>query len=77
MQSNQQNHSKLLTVIIASIASIGFTTAASAAGGALGVNTNVGAGAQIAPAPALGTSVGDVPNHLQEYCAQIGESRQG
>lgn len=54
MQSNQQNHSKLLTVLIAGVASLGFATAASAAGGVLGVN--VGAGAQIAPAP--GTSIG-------------------
>lgn len=56
MQSNQQNHSKLLTVLLAGVTSIGFATAASAAGGALGVNTHVGAGAQVSPAP--GTSIG-------------------
>jgi uncharacterized protein YjbJ (UPF0337 family) len=56
MQSNQQNHSKLLTVILAGVASIGFAAAASAAGGTLGTNTHVGAGAQTAPAS--GTSIG-------------------
>ncbi len=55
MQSNQQNHSKLLTVILAGVASIGFAAAASAAG-TLGANTHVGVGAQTAPVP--GTAIG-------------------
>jgi len=74
MQSNQQNHSKLLTVILAGVASIGFATAASAAGGALGGNTNVGAGAQIAPAP--GTSVGGAAEARMGASADLNSNAQ-
>lgn len=56
MQTNQQNQSKLLTVLLAGITSLGFATAASAVDAALGVNAQVGAGAQVAPAP--GTAIG-------------------
>lgn len=56
MHSQQHTPSKLLTLVLAGVASMGFATVASAAGGALGVNTDVGAGAQVAPAPA--TSMG-------------------
>lgn len=74
MQSNQQNHSKLLTVILAGVASIGFATAASAAGGNLRGTTNVGADAQIAPAP--GTSMGGAANGRLGASADLDSNAQ-
>lgn len=48
MRNAQQIRSKLLTVIMAGVAGVGFATAATAAGVGVGANAHVGAGAQVA-----------------------------
>ncbi len=73
MQSNQQNHSKLLTVILAGVASIGFAAAASAAG-TLGANTHVGVGAQTAPVP--GTAIGGAADAHMNASGNINSNAQ-
>lgn len=55
----KQLHTKLLTTIMAGVAAIGFATAASAVGGGLGVDANVGAAVQT-PAPINGQVGGAV-----------------
>ena len=47
MRNAQQIRSKLLTVILAGVAGVGFATAATAAGVDIGVDANVDAGAQV------------------------------
>ena len=74
MQSNQQIHSKLLTVILAGVASIGFAAAASAAGGTLGTDTHVGAGVQTAPAP--GTPIGGAADARMNASGNINSNAQ-
>jgi hypothetical protein len=49
MKQNAQVRTPLLTVIMAAVASVGFASAATAAGVGGGVNTKVGAGVQVAP----------------------------
>jgi hypothetical protein len=63
-QHVQQSRIRLLTVIMAGVASVGFATAATAAG--VGVNTNAGAWARVA-APGTPLASGAADAHLDAY----------
>lgn len=62
-QNAQQIRTKLLTVIMAGVAGVGFAAAATAAGVGVGINTNVGAGAQVA-APNNAQAGGSADAHM-------------
>ncbi|MDP1645398.1 MAG: hypothetical protein Q8K35_08400 [Thiobacillus sp.] len=62
-QNTQQIRTKLLTVIMAGVAGVGFATAATAAGVGVDVNTNVSAGAQVA-APNNAQAGGSADAHM-------------
>lgn len=63
MQTAQQVGSKLLALIIAGVAGVGFVTAATAAGVGAGVDANVGGGAQVA-APDMDQAGGSADAHM-------------